>query len=221
MMDNKKLIHLCNQCLEESKAVFASEWIQRYSGIATLATPITYVDLEKFTKWKANCLVLMKFLGSEAKPWENMIKSEYNNLKTNAIIMKGALSSILESIENGLLHKIEDLIFAEAFSNLLEQAEYLFSQGYYVATGVLCRAVIEEKLRNYSSQNNISINKINPTLNDYNSELYKAKLYDKILFKNIDHLTAIGNTAAHNQPLEKNDVDDLLKGTISLLGKLA
>ena len=61
--------------------------------------------------------------------------------------MLGALDSIREGIEAGRLLRVEDLVFAEAFANLIEQAEYLLKRNYFLASGVLLRAVLEEELR--------------------------------------------------------------------------
>ena len=124
-----------------------------------------------------------------------------------------------ETIENGYLIKIEDLVFAEAFANLIEQSEYLFNQDYILAAGVIARAVLEEKIRNLCSQQNISFSKLHPTLSDYNQELYKLKLYSKIEFKKIDFLISIGNSAAHNNEFTKGEIMKLIEGVKSLLEK--
>jgi len=62
--------------------------------------------------------------------------------------MIGGLKSISDTLDKGYLLRIEDLIFADAFSNLIDQADYLFEQSYILAVGVIARAVLEEKLRN-------------------------------------------------------------------------
>jgi len=121
------------------------------------------------------------------------------------------------AIEKGYLIKIEDIIFAEAFSNLIEQAEYLLKQGYHLAAGVLARAVLEERLRNICSSEGVVFSNNRPTLSKFNTELYKKKYYDKIEFKNIDFLTAIGNNAAHNKPVANNEIEKLIDGVLDFL----
>ena len=89
----------------------------------------------------------------------------------------------------------------------------------YLAAGVISRAVLEEKLRNMCNNSGISLNKAHPTLSDFNTELYKANIYDKIEFKNIEYLICIGNNAAHNQSVKKNEVEKLIEGVKSILLK--
>ncbi len=152
-------------------------------------------------------------------PWSNSIGGTNLNTFASTKVVLGALKSIKETIDNGYLLKIEDLVFAEAFSNLLEQAEYLFKSGYLLASGVLGRAVLEEKLRNLCKSKGIVFSKSNPTLTDFNTELYKLKYYDKIEFKSIDYLISVGNNAAHNLPIQESDVKKLLEGVVEVLKK--
>ncbi len=72
--------------------------------------------------------------------------------------------------------------------------------------------------------NNCQPTKQRPTINDYNTILYKAKVDDKIMFKNVDSMAAIGNDAAHNNPdLKKEDVESerLLRDLNSFLQRFS
>jgi len=210
---------LCQKCILEGEKLLSTQWVNdNMSGIQRL-NPKTYVDLEGFKKWKSNCNVLTTLLGELSKPWDDELSGEKGNGLVNVRSMLGALRSMKETIENGYLIKIEDLIFAEAFSNLIEQSEYLFSQGYFLASGVLARAVLEEKLRNTCYSNGISFPKSRPTLSDFNTELYKKRHYDKIEFKNIEFLMSIGNNAAHNKPIIQEEIKKLIEGVTEILKK--
>jgi hypothetical protein len=182
-----------------------------------IVNPTTYVDLEGFKKWKSNCNVLINLLGDLSDPWKEIFKGEKGNTLTNTKSMIGGLKSISDTLAKGYLLRIEDLIFAEAFSNLIDQADYLFEQNYILAAGVIARAVLEEKLRNICDAQGIQIQKQRPTLSDFNNELYKAKFYDKVEFKNIDFLSSIGNNAAHNQPIKNEEIRKLIDSIKDLL----
>jgi hypothetical protein len=188
-------------------------------GGMQIMNPTTYVDLEGFNKWKANCNVLINMLGDLSAPWDEIFVGDKANTFINTKSMVGGLKSINETLDKGYLMRIEDLIFAEAFSNLVEQSEYLFNQKYFLASGVIGRAVLEEKLRNLCENQNIEFSKQRPTLSDFNMQLYKSKFYDKIEHKNIDYLISIGNNAAHNQPVSKEDVKSLIDGINKILLK--
>lgn len=123
-----------------------------------------------------------------------------------------------KSLEEGLLIRFEDLVLAEAFSDLSEQAEYLFSQGYFLASGVITRAILEERLRRLCVNHDCTPDRERPTLSDLNTALYKKTVYDKITFKHVDALGAVGNHAAHNNPdLNKEDVRRMIDGVQAFL----
>jgi DNA-binding MarR family transcriptional regulator len=91
-----------------------------------------------------------------------------------------------------------------------------------LAAGVVFRAVLEERLRRLCEQHSITLGKTKPTLNDYNSELYKSSVYDKITFKEVDTLIAIGNDAAHNNPTLVIERISLMRdGVTRILQKLS
>ena len=76
----------------------------------------------------------------------SITQTKGNSLE-NALSVLGSLKSIKESLDDGLLIRFEDIVYAEAFSDLVEQAEYLYEQGYFLASGVILRAVLEERLK--------------------------------------------------------------------------
>ncbi|UII25108.1 DUF4145 domain-containing protein [Fulvivirga maritima] len=219
-MKNIELIKkICSECIVEGESLLITKWEDRYMGGFVIANPISYVDLEGFKKWKSNCNVLINLLGELADPWKEIFHGEKGNTLTNTTSMIGGLKSINDTIDKGYLVRIEDIIYAEAFSNLIDQAEYLFDQGYFLASGVISRAVLEEKLRAICDHQGVVFSKHRPTLSDFNGELYKNKFYDKIEFKNFDYLASVGNHAAHNQPITKEDISKLIRGVTEALSK--
>lgn len=210
---------ICSECIFEGENLIKTQWVDKYLGHFEIANPTTYVDLEGFEKWKSNCNVLINILGDLASPWSEIFNGKKVNTLINVKSMIGALRSISDTIDNGYLVSIEDLIFAEAFSNLIEQADYLYEQEYLLAAGVIARAVLEEKLRNLCDTQQIKIASEKPTLSIFNIALYKDKFYDKIEFKNIDFLISIGNNAAHNLPIKKEEIRRLIDGVLDILKK--
>ncbi|MBC8386077.1 MAG: hypothetical protein H8E57_11225 [Candidatus Cloacimonetes bacterium] len=219
-MKNIEIIkQICNDCIIEGETLLNTQWINDSMGMLQIMNPTTYVNLEGFEKWKSNCNVLLNILGDLSDPWNEIFKTDNINTLTNTKSMIGGLKSIKDNLGKGYLIRIEDLIFAEAFSNLIEQSEYLYSQNYFLAAGVIGRAVLEEKLRNLCESQRVVFSKSRPTLSDYNIELYKAKFYSKPELKKIDYLISIGNNAAHNQPVTKDEIGRLIKEVKKILAK--
>jgi len=81
-------------------------------------------------------------------PWRGELKHDGDSTLTIHLeCCLSALQVIDDAMKQGLLGRYEDLVFAQAFGNLFEQGEHLFEQGYFLAAGVIFRAVLEEKLR--------------------------------------------------------------------------
>ena len=218
IMKNTDLIKkICEDCIKEGEIVLKTEWTQDSVGDFIMLNPTVYVDLEKFKTWKSNCNVLINMLGNLAAPWNEIFNGDKPNTSVNASSIQGGLKSIRDTIEKGYLISLQDIIYAEAFANLIEQSEYLYDQNYFLAAGVIARAVLEEKLRNTCISLKVLFTKTKPTLGDYNTELYKLNCYSKIEFKNIDYLISIGNNAAHNAPLQQIEVKKLIEGVKDVL----
>jgi hypothetical protein len=216
---NEKIEQLLDNLVAEGETVLKTKW---QPGGNWLGGPPTYVDLAAFTKWRARCKLLASLLGRAGRSWEVDLTADWNNKIEHAIKTQGTLRAIKCSVEEGVLLELQDLILADAFTNLVEQAEYLLAQGYFLASGVILRAVLEERLRRLADQHAMTFSKAKPTLNDYNSELYKASVYDKITFKDVDALVAIGNDAAHNSAsLSTADVCRLRDGVLRILQKFS
>jgi len=118
-----------------------------------------------------------------------------------------------------LLVPLGSLLRAEVFSDLLEQAEHLLDEGYFLPAGVLGRAVLEEHLRAWCDRapcvpvdpKNPSQPKPKPTLSDFYEALYKARHLTLTEKRHVEAMAAVGNDAAHNKAtLKKADVDRLL-----------
>jgi hypothetical protein len=195
-------------------------------GQAVLATkhgkrPNEYVDYDPFVTWIMGCRNLMRMLGDYAKPWnEPFDYSAEDHSLSRTTKVNATLRAIHLAIEHGLLVRLESIAVAETFDSLLEQAEHLAGEGYFLAGGVLGRAVLEGHLRAWCANAKCLPVKPKPTLSDYNQELYKAKEYDVAVMKHVDAMIAVGNLAAHNKPeFDPTRVEPLLRDLREFLGK--
>ncbi len=111
--------------------------------------------------------------------------------------MLGRLRGLRDAIRHDLLIRVEDLVSADAFASLLEQADELLSKDYVLAAGVLGRAVLEEHLRKLCERHDcLPVNR--PTINDLNQSLYKSGQLDKLGMQTVTAMATIGNDCAHN-----------------------
>lgn len=180
-------------------------------------------DSDGLRRWSNELILFQNLAADMIHPWRSRLDHSGTVLLISAVKTPlSALETIKFAIENDLLTSYRELIYSEAFADLYEQGQHLFNQGYYLAAGVIFRAVLEEKLRNLCIQNNCMPEKQRPTINDLNQALYKSNLpgYGKSMMLNVSALAAVGNDAAHNNPnLQLDDVERLMNGTLDFISR--
>jgi hypothetical protein len=201
--------------------------IQRLQGEAMVMVTKTHVeqlvrrvDYAEYSNVRAGCLNLLQFLGNAGQQWVSFFDDKSPTLG-NANNMKGALAGIYGAVLNDMLISLETLVLAKEFGNLLEQADHLFENGYFLAAGVLGRAVLEDHLRTWCQRVPcipVPPNGKPPTLNDFNMELYRKDKISKTTMLHVTTMGTIGNDAAHNKPeLKQDDVKWFLRELGSFL----
>lgn len=180
---------------------------------------------ETLMRWSNELILFTSIAGNLVKPWRHNLQHDGRVLVAdNLMKVLAALKTIKSAMDEGLLVRFEDLVFAEAFADLTEQAKYLLSQGYFLAAGVILRAVLEEKLRKLCLRHSCFPKKTNPTINDLNQALYTASppVYDKTVMLHVTSLAGVGNDAAHNNPaLKKEDVERFARDLPTFLANFA
>jgi hypothetical protein len=163
----------------------------------------------------------MRVIGESAEAFgEPFIQSTEFLSKDRCRAMLGSLQALQHALSNDLLVKVKEVVFAEAFADLMEQADELFSKGYFLAAGVICRAVFEEHLRKLCD-----LHKCLPsgklTIEPLKQELVKAGAFTKVDAKNVDAIAGEGNHCAHNNqpPLEENEIKGLIQKVNTFLAQ--
>jgi hypothetical protein len=116
----------------------------------------------------------------------------------------GALQALQHDIDKGYLDTYAELIHAGVFTNLLEMAQHLHSEGYKDAAAVLAGGVIEEHLRKLCEKSNIPSETLDSSggfrpkkAEALNTDLASANVYGKLDQKSITAWLDLRNKAAH------------------------
>ena len=133
--------------------------------------------------------------------------------------MLGSLASLRSNLQKGRLRFVEDIALAEVVGSVIEQADHLLQSKYYVASAVLYRAVLEERLRRICLTHALVPDKDKPTIVDFTQQLYKAQIIDKVQLKVVETMATIGNKAAHDH--ESVNIQDVRHMRDSLVTFLA
>ncbi len=113
----------------------------------------------------------------------------------------GVIRALRMAVDRGHLRQLQGIAHAEAFASILDQADYLFLEGYKEAAAVLVSGVLESHLRQLCLAHGIPIAKGNKPRSggELNDELPKKNAYSGIEHKNVLAWLAIRNPAAHGE----------------------
>lgn len=211
-----RLTQQVENLISEGDAVLATKFSRSGGSFVDMGDP--YVEAQAFQKWLTSCRNLVHQIGKPAAVWVKAFGGNLPNQHVVAASLLGSLKSLREAVVDNLLNAVEDLIAADAFGNLLEQAEFLLKKKYLIASGVLCRAVLEEHLRLLCDRHGC-LPSGRPTINDLNQALYKNSHLDKLAMQHVTATATAGNHCAHNEqpPLTRADVEKLHRDVTDFL----
>lgn len=120
----------------------------------------------------------------------------------------GALKGLREDYVNDFLSDLNEILDAELFADILEQAEYLLSQGYFRASAVVAGVALESHLRKLAEKNSIPITTDEGKYikaESLNGDLLKNTVIDKTMHKSVTSWLGLRNDAAHPDKKEINE----------------
>lgn len=134
--------------------------------------------------------------------------------------LMGILESLKADVRGGFLEPLKELIHAELFSDFLDMADFLLSEGYKDAAAVMGGGTLESHPRKLCEKNKIDVEissneSTRPKKADQlNADLAKKKVYNALDQKNVIAWLDLRNKAAHAKYDEytKNHVESMLQG---------
>jgi hypothetical protein len=128
----------------------------------------------------------------------------------------GVLKALRTAYEGGYLATVVELIHADVFSDFLEMADHLLSEGFKDPAAVVVGSVLEEHLRQTCLKRGLSLlSGTKPKKADaMNSELASVSAYSKLDQKSVTAWLDLRNRAAHGKYYEytKDQVCLMLQG---------
>ncbi|QPI66225.1 DUF4145 domain-containing protein [Vreelandella venusta] len=176
------------------------------------------VDSEAANQWHANAKsILGKAFGRDSEHY-SLFETCFEKGVTYSPFVRGIgiLKAAQEDLEYGYIQDVKNLVAAEMFSDLLEQASELLDAGYIGPAAVVAGAVIEDNLRKLCISHSIELPD-KPKLDYMNSQLAKENVYNKLTQKRLTALADIRNSAAHGKwdDFAKKDVEDMISWVMS------
>lgn len=188
----------------------------------------SYVSAEQFNEFRSASLSFLKNTFGTEHPYYMEFNKKVNDASPYLTEEgRGILKAVKNEIDGGWAFTVKGLISAEIFSNFLEMAEYLLTEGYKDPAAVMAGSVLEEHLRQLCIKNSIPIESIKdgkpiPKKADLiNSQLASANIYNKLDQKSITSWLDLRNKAAHGQYSEytKEQVVFMLQGITNFISR--
>lgn len=210
------------QLIDQSSAVLATKKFNQYVSDG--------VDSGAFAGLRASALSFISMVygktHSHYTEFDSRVNDsyEYKAQQGHAILL-----AIQNEIEGGWVFSVKKLISAEIFSDFLEMAEHLLSQGYKDPAAVMIGSVLEENLRQLCSASEIDIELekdgsfVPKKADRLNSDLAKAEVYTKLDQKAVTMWLDLRNKAAHGKYEEytKDQVELMSQGVTEFLARVS
>lgn len=178
------------------------------------------LDDQAYSNWRSQSLAFLRDLLGH----DNTYTTEFDRYTAeggyvgNTEAGIGILRAVVEDIEQGHIETVRQLITAEVFTDMFEQAEYLLESGYKAPAASLAGAVLENGLRTIANRNQIQV-RSRDDLSSLSQRLASKGIYNRLIQKRVAVWTDVRNAADHGQfdEFDGNDVKDLIQGAQTLL----
>ena len=162
-------------------------------------------------RWFRSCMNILKYssLSEHESQFLTTAKgSSYPSYKFARLV--GTLESARDEIKAGFVGNVRDIIHADIFQSLEEQAEELISTGHLTPAAVLARIVIERWLRQRANKANLTIGE-KEKASQVIDKLKNSRELTTAKWRQVQSLLDIGNAAAHGKENEfdKKDVQKM------------
>lgn len=179
-----------------------------------------FVEATAFREWRVGCIAFLReALGAEspyAKEFEFNCDSPYLSAVARGLAV---LRAAREYIDFGPVARVEELVAAEIFIDLLGIAGRLLREGRPAAAVTVAAAVLEDVMRRSARHRKIDIRENVDDIAALNSKLAAAGVYRRQMQEKIDEWAALrvaaeaGELASDSRPA----IERLLKGVQDFL----
>ncbi len=207
---NKKVVKKFNKLLEEGQKILQDcGWDGK--RLDDFPSELDYM------RWRTEALNLLKrACGENSEHYKqlSLIAQDKDSKLRNDFFTHcyGVVEAAKNDFDDDFLTDITYLIRADLLDDLLSQAEMLLESTYHIAAASLAGGVLEDTLRKLCDKNKIAYPD-KTKIDALNSSLAKAKVYDKLVQKQITANADIRNNAdhGHSDKVKHEDVEDMLK----------
>ena len=177
-----------------------------------------FVEAAAFREWRVGCIAFLnEALGSDspyAKEFEFNCDSPYLSAVARGLAV---LRAAREYIDFGPVARVEELVAAEIFTDLLGMAARMLREGRATGAVTVAAAVLEDVMRRSARHRRIDIRENVDDIAALNVKLAASAVYRKPMQDKIDQWAAMRTRAEANLSDTRADIERMLKGVQDFL----
>ncbi len=136
-----------------------------------------------------------------------VLRSSGHNVASSLDGATHQLAALRDDMVKGRLSSLRGLVVAEVFSDFLDMAAHLLSNGYKDAAASVTGAVLERGLRDIAAENGLKV-RSRDDLTSLCNRLAEKAVFNRLMQKNIGVWIAVRNHADHGE-FEEYTLDDV------------
>ncbi len=174
-----------------------------------------FVDAGAFREWRVGCVAFLREALGEDSPYTKEFEFNCDSPYLSAVARgQAVLRATREYIDFGPVARVEELVAAEIFTDLLGIAERLLRAQRLSAGVVVACSVLEDVMRRSARHRSIPIRENVDDLSALNAKLSAAGVYGPALQKRIDEWADLRSRAEGGEllPAMRPSADSLLRG---------
>lgn len=174
-----------------------------------------FVDTAAFREWRVGCVAFLhEALGADS-PYAKEFEFNCDSPFLSAVARGQAiLRATREYIEFGPVARVEELVAAEIFTDLIGIAGRLSREGHLVAATTVVASVLEDVMRRSARHRKITIRENVDSITELNAKMSVAGAYPAMLKKRIDDWAALRSQAETGTLSDdtRAEVEGMIKG---------
>ncbi len=203
--------------------------LERLESLISIGEKVLYtpgsgsdsVDVGLFQQWRTSSLAFLNTtFGSGSIHYREFEERCKQNWCYEAECGLAILRAAKEDIEGGYLQKVETLVSASVFTDFLDMAEHLLTNGYKDPAASLVGAVLEDGLRRICAKNNLAV-KSDDNISSLNQKLADKSVYNRLQQREIEVWNKLRDYADHGHfdEYKSDDVKNMLAGVSKFLSE--
>ncbi|MBV8772522.1 MAG: hypothetical protein JO166_09370 [Deltaproteobacteria bacterium] len=174
-----------------------------------------FVDAAGFREWRVGCIAFLREALGEESPYSKEFEFNCDSPYLSAVARgQAVLRAAREYIDFGPVARVEELVAAEIFTDLLGIAGRLLRQRRASAGVVLACSVLEDVMRRSARHRKIAIRENVDDLSVLNTKMSAAGIYGAALQKRIEKWAEMRDRAEAGEltAAMASEADSLLRG---------